>query len=171
MLSLAKLTPSLSTEDTVPLILWSNVEIAVTMICAGIPVLWPLYRRVRDQVTTGRDTKGSAGTHDRSGYIRDTSAMSADMNLNKINTSGTESDIEAANANNRGFPLAHPKLGIRGPTTKTFIGKGENHSDEEILGSEYRRSVIAEEEEVKAGQIQVKDRVDVRVEHVGRGME
>lgn len=140
------------------------------MICAGIPVLWPLYRRVRDQVKTGRGTKDSAGTHNRSGYVRGTGAMSADINLDKINTSGTESDIEAAKANNRGFPLAHPKLGIRGPTTKIFIGKGENRSDEEILGSEYRRSVIAEEEEVKAGQIQVKDRIDVRVEHVGKGM-
>ncbi|RYP80988.1 hypothetical protein DL770_006033 [Monosporascus sp. CRB-9-2] len=34
------------TEDTIPLIVWSAVEMGVTMVCIGIPILWPLYRRV-----------------------------------------------------------------------------------------------------------------------------
>ncbi|KAK0368048.1 hypothetical protein CLIM01_14595 [Colletotrichum limetticola] len=33
------------TKDTVPLIIWSAVELAVTMICIGIPILRPLYQR------------------------------------------------------------------------------------------------------------------------------
>ena len=35
-----------SLEDTVGLIIWSAVEMAVTMVCIGIPILRPLYRRV-----------------------------------------------------------------------------------------------------------------------------
>ncbi|KAE8356318.1 hypothetical protein BDV28DRAFT_117269 [Aspergillus coremiiformis] len=34
------------TEDTVPLIIWSAVELAVTLICVGIPTVRPLYRRI-----------------------------------------------------------------------------------------------------------------------------
>ncbi|OGM43323.1 hypothetical protein ABOM_008713 [Aspergillus bombycis] len=34
------------TEDTVPLIIWSAVELAVTLICVGIPTVRPLYRYI-----------------------------------------------------------------------------------------------------------------------------
>ncbi|PIG84246.1 hypothetical protein AARAC_011139 [Aspergillus arachidicola] len=34
------------TEDTVPLIIWSAVELAVTLICVGIPTIRPLYRYI-----------------------------------------------------------------------------------------------------------------------------
>ncbi|KAB8236693.1 uncharacterized protein BDW43DRAFT_308370 [Aspergillus alliaceus] len=34
------------TEDTVPLIIWSAVELAATLICVGIPTVRPLYRRI-----------------------------------------------------------------------------------------------------------------------------
>ncbi|GAB1207280.1 hypothetical protein APSETT445_005994 [Aspergillus pseudonomiae] len=33
-------------EDTVPLIIWSAVELAVTLICVGIPTVRPLYRYI-----------------------------------------------------------------------------------------------------------------------------
>ncbi|GMF74839.1 unnamed protein product [Aspergillus oryzae] len=37
---------SLFVEDTVPLIIWSAVELAVTLICVGIPTIRPLYRYI-----------------------------------------------------------------------------------------------------------------------------
>lgn len=35
----------MSAEDTVDLIIWSAVELAVTLFCVGLPTLAPLYRR------------------------------------------------------------------------------------------------------------------------------
>lgn len=54
---LVNLTPS-STDDTVPMLIWSATESCVTIMCSSIPVLRPLYVRVR----YGKDGKsGSSG--------------------------------------------------------------------------------------------------------------
>lgn len=45
------------TEDTVDLIVWSAAEIAVTMICIGIPVCRPLYKRLLTQLTSSDGSK------------------------------------------------------------------------------------------------------------------
>ena len=44
-------------EDTVGLIIWSAVELAVTLFCVGLPTLAPLYRR-RDFDKSGFQQSG-----------------------------------------------------------------------------------------------------------------
>ncbi|KAK3357828.1 hypothetical protein B0T25DRAFT_630790 [Lasiosphaeria hispida] len=145
------------TEDTVPLIIWSAVELAVTMVCAGVPVLRPLYRRIKGGITTD-DSAGNSNGYYKHGTGNDNSTNQDSIRLK--NMSSIETDVE----NNRGFPGAHPKLGIRGPTTVTYI-KGDNHSDEEILGPEYRQSQAG----AQPGQIHIHEHVDVHVERAGGG--
>lgn len=100
---------------------------AVTLMCIGIPILRPLYRRAVYGSNFSSDRyykKHGDGTDERSYDLRN-------MPQSK---SATES------GNNRGFPSADPKLGIRGPTTITQIA-GDNQSDESILGPEFRGSM------------------------------
>ncbi|KAK3681766.1 hypothetical protein B0T22DRAFT_523080 [Podospora appendiculata] len=141
------------TEDTVNLIIWSAAELAVTMICAGIPLLRPLLR-----LRGARTTNASSSGYYRHSLGND-GASPPSFKMQVISTrSQSQSDVE----NSRGFPEAHPKLGIRGPMTKTYIAR-DNNSDEEILGPEYRQSL--QECPPAAGEIQVrKDVDDVRVE-------
>jgi hypothetical protein len=125
------------------------------MICAGIPVLRPLYRRITGALSTSSKSASSTGY-----YKHDTGndAQSVNINLQDI-SSKKGGGVTSGGANNH-FPDAHPKLGIRGATTVTYI-KGDNHSDEEILGWEYRRGQ-------GEGGIQVREHVDVRVEGAER---
>ncbi|KAI5458778.1 hypothetical protein BGZ63DRAFT_362750 [Mariannaea sp. PMI_226] len=131
------------TQDTVPLIIWSAAEMAVTLMCIGIPILRPLYRRA---------VYGSNFSSERYYKKQDdgTDGRSYEM--------GSLPQRSGATENNRGFPLADPKLGIRGPTTITEIA-GDNHSDESILGPEFRQSAIANQQNEHG--IQVKQDVHV----------
>ncbi|KAJ5112137.1 hypothetical protein N7532_000182 [Penicillium argentinense] len=45
-IDLGGLSSSNYTEDTVDLIIWSGVELAITLICVGIPTVRPLYRTI-----------------------------------------------------------------------------------------------------------------------------
>ncbi|EKJ77761.1 hypothetical protein FPSE_02259 [Fusarium pseudograminearum CS3096] len=107
--------------DTVPLIIWSAAEMTLTLMCIGIPILCPLWRRVV------RGSKISSEGY----YRRHGEGYGEGFNLGSVL-------LGSDKANNRGFPNAPAKLGIRGPGTITRIA-GDNYSDESILGSEYRR--------------------------------
>ncbi|WXC59688.1 hypothetical protein SNK03_005548 [Fusarium graminearum] len=107
--------------DTVPLIIWSAAEMSITLMCIGIPILLPLWRRV---------VRGSKISSERY-YRRHGESYGEGFNLGSVL-------LGSDKANNRGFPNAPAKLGIRGPGTITRIA-GDNYSDESILGSEYRR--------------------------------
>lgn len=107
--------------DTVPLIIWSAAEMSITLMCVGIPILLPLWRRV---------VRGSKISSERY-YRRHGESYGEGFNLGSVL-------LGSDKANNRGFPNAPAKLGIRGPGTITRIA-GDNYSDESILGSEYRR--------------------------------
>ncbi|GAB1319258.1 Integral membrane protein pth11 [Madurella fahalii] len=50
-------------KDTVGLIVWSAAEIAVTMICIGIPVCRPLYKRFLDKISTNGTGSGGYKKH------------------------------------------------------------------------------------------------------------
>ncbi|KAH8898227.1 hypothetical protein GQ53DRAFT_627891, partial [Thozetella sp. PMI_491] len=117
------------TAATLPLIVWSAAEIAVTMVCMGIPVLRPVYRRVFLRIKDGSegykyygqgsDGQGSAGQKGSS------------------NMEPLERKKVSDCCDDRGFLDTPAKLGLRGPTARTRI-TGDNTSDEEILGSKYR---------------------------------
>ncbi|KAG9255793.1 uncharacterized protein F5Z01DRAFT_699609 [Emericellopsis atlantica] len=129
--------------DSVGLIVWSAVEMAVTLICIGIPVCMPLYRRVwrrlnNEQSSSGYqkqsgDQEGSSSVALRTiggGYIgKDGQVLPANMNKSK------------GSSHNKSFDV---KLGIKSGANQTTVGRGgssdtvANTSDEEILGEAYR---------------------------------
>lgn len=45
-------------DDTVPLILWGSSELLVAIVCACIPVLRPLYKRLRGQTKSSEEESG-----------------------------------------------------------------------------------------------------------------
>ncbi|KAL3477959.1 hypothetical protein BJX99DRAFT_256929 [Aspergillus californicus] len=62
----------LASKDTVNLIIWSAVELAVTIICVGIPTIRPLYRTVTHGPSSG-SSEGRYVKHngsDRSSHFR-----------------------------------------------------------------------------------------------------
>ncbi|KAK3934266.1 hypothetical protein QBC46DRAFT_83709 [Diplogelasinospora grovesii] len=165
------------TQDTVNLIIWSAAEIAVTMVCAGVPILRPLWRRTIHGTTKGSSSRNTASNgYYRHGDGKDGTGGANSYRLKKMggaSSTAESDDVEANHAghkrDNSGFPDANPKLGIRGPTTVTYIEAREDkrgvtgHSDEEtILGPEFRRSQASAKN--GRGGIQVREDVDVRVE-------
>jgi hypothetical protein len=102
------------TFDTISLIIWSAAELAVTMVCIGIPVLRPLWRRIArgSAASTDRYYKHAQGTDGADGF-----------QLNKVDTDGEGNST---------------KMGLRGTTTMTYCEHGHNESDESILGPEFR---------------------------------
>ncbi|KAK3940295.1 hypothetical protein QBC46DRAFT_127916 [Diplogelasinospora grovesii] len=151
--------PALSSEnylkDTVGLIVWSAAEIAVTMICIGIPVCRPLYKRFLDRLLSkGNSGYQKQGASNGPRFGLRTFGGSAMPNRWESNadgksqvshtTSGTDNGPGGSGANNGSF--TDVKLGINGPFTETRAMAGrvapDNHSDEEILGEEFRRSQV-----------------------------
>ncbi|EAQ87745.1 hypothetical protein CHGG_04364 [Chaetomium globosum CBS 148.51] len=61
------LTLGHKTDDTVGLIVWSAAEIAVTMICIGIPICRPLYKQWLDRVLSYGSGIGSGGYQKQKG--------------------------------------------------------------------------------------------------------
>jgi hypothetical protein len=134
------------------------------MICAGIPVLRPLYRRVTGTLSSaGLSKSGHTDGYFKHGTGNDTQSANIKLgDLSSTSKSVNSSTHHGSGSDKESFPDAHPKLGIKGTTTVTYI-KGDNHSDEEILGWEYRQSTGGG----RHGGIQVREHVDVSVEETG----
>ena len=134
------------TEDTVGLIVWSGAEIAVTMICIGIPVCRPLYKRFLDKLTS-RDSSG----YKKQGDSLQTPAPSYGLRTfggsPMPNRSGWNSAKDGKSqgsvTDNDAADFQSVKLGIDGPFTEARAVGGrsvpDNNSDEDILGDEYRQ--------------------------------
>ncbi|KAJ5176408.1 uncharacterized protein N7482_002285 [Penicillium canariense] len=94
------------TEDTVDLIIWSAVELAVTLICVGIPTVRPLYR----VLVHGSDLDSSEAGYVKHNESNETSRFRM-QNLAKNNTAFTVKDDG---------------------NTELYISRN-NRSDEEVL--------------------------------------
>lgn len=131
------------TDDSVALIVWSSAELAVTLICVGIPVCLPLYRRIYHRFrpdhrhsADGRKGGGSDGASLR--------PMARGEKRNNSNQ-GPSNSSESSSAGTRITPT-FTQLGaqIGGSTTETSIGRGRSYSeanlvsDEETLADENR---------------------------------
>ncbi|KAF9778789.1 hypothetical protein IL306_003265 [Fusarium sp. DS 682] len=136
-LEVPELSSANYTKATVGLIVWSAAEIAVTMICIGIPVCRPLYKRYLDKWTSRDGSKYREQSGGGSYPLQTIGGSTLYPNAPGKNDSVSE-DCEK---------LEHErKIGVRGPFTKTRIySKGidrvrdDNQSDEEILGPDFRR--------------------------------
>ncbi|KAM6519004.1 hypothetical protein FALCPG4_012660 [Fusarium falciforme] len=127
-------------KDTVGLIVWSAAEISVTMICIGIPVCRPLYKKYLEKLTSrdGSKYRNYQDRSERGSYPLKTFGGST-MRPGQDTKDGDTSDGEDS------ITKAERKLGIGGPFTKSYVRggervRGDNQSDEQILGPDFRRS-------------------------------
>lgn len=121
-------------DDSVGLIVWSLAEIAVTMICIGVPVCRPLYRKIWVQHFGGSESRSNTG------YLRHDAIGLNTIGGGRMPGATTRSDDDKS--------MADLKLGMKGPSNKAraeYAGSGNeeglsigNGSDEDILGEEYR---------------------------------
>ncbi|KAF5645100.1 integral membrane protein pth11 [Fusarium sp. NRRL 52700] len=122
------------TKSTVGLIVWSAAEIAVTMICIGIPVCRPLYKQYLDRWTSRDGSKykeqSAGGSHP---------LQTIGGSYINANTDVSSEGCKAAEQ--------EKKIGLKGPFTKTRIYskpaervRRDDQSDESILGPDFRRN-------------------------------
>ncbi|KUI60570.1 hypothetical protein VP1G_07795 [Cytospora mali] len=118
-------------KATVGLIVWSAAEMAITMVCIGIPVLRPLFTRWFP-ILGG----SSRDRYNRYGDGRDGPVFT-------MHTIGGDV-MKGGRRRGPGFPDAPEGSGLRGPTTRTQISAlSTQDSDEAILGSAHRHGAGA----------------------------
>lgn len=117
------------------MIVWSAGELAVTMVCIGIPVLRPLYRRIRYNTDYSSDRyykhgQGSDGTPVASYGLSNLDKQSdGKRNFDPLHTTSNEaSNVSAV----------------------TYIGNENNRSDEEILGPDFHNAAAVDGHRKKA---------------------
>ncbi|KAH6898040.1 hypothetical protein B0T10DRAFT_525463 [Thelonectria olida] len=148
--------PELSSQnylkDTVGLIVWSSAEIAVTMICIGIPVCRPLYKRYLDKWTS-RDASNKYQQQSEGGSY----ALQTYGGSMRPRRGGDSTDPSVG-----GDSVMHKdrKIGLSGPFTKSYaIGggrvRGDDQSDESILGPDFRQSQRTPDHETQGKSITV----------------
>jgi hypothetical protein len=125
------------------LIVWSAAELTVTMICIGIPVCRPLYKKCFKKWTSR-----SSSNCPNSGASYPLQTISGGVLPAKLvdrNGSGSTSDTHDQ------IRDYEPKLGMGSPFARTRVYPksdarrlGDDQSEEEILGPEFRRSQIVE---------------------------
>lgn len=125
---------------------------AVTLICIGIPVCRPLYKRAFRRLF---GEISSAGYHKQSGDGSNSHPLRTigggligvdGKPLPKKKQASTNNNSGADGADDEDLSFSDVKVGVNGPFTRTTVGRGRrnsvagNTSDEEIL-DEYRRNV------------------------------
>lgn len=147
-------------EDSVPLIVWSAAEMAVTLICIGIPVCRPVYRRVYHHFYPHKQTSG----YRKQDYDPENPSFALETigggRVNKSKVSSKEKELSSAASRNRdeeygnsddGESFSGVRGGARGgvghfsQARAGAVGAGgspDNASDEEILGGEYWRNQV-----------------------------
>ncbi|KAK7746386.1 hypothetical protein SLS53_002345 [Cytospora paraplurivora] len=135
------------TEATVSLIVWSAAELAITMVCTGIPVLRPLFSRWFLALRGP-----SNDMYDRYGEGRDGPVFTMHTIGGRV--------MKGSGRSARGFTDAPAGSGTQGPATKTQISTCNTYgSAEEFLGSVDSRSAEADQ----GHAIQVRE--DLKVEY------
>ncbi|KAK8001182.1 hypothetical protein PG991_013404 [Apiospora marii] len=117
------------TYETVPLIIWSAVEIAVTMVCIVIPVIRPLCRRICESTR-------SLSSYQKHGTGSDSSQRSSSIQLRTIGGSSVDGGEYLTPSD---LLKRDMKLGLRTLSVTQVVST--QGSQEEILGEEYRNSV------------------------------
>ncbi|KAJ4184480.1 hypothetical protein NW759_017023 [Fusarium solani] len=125
-------------EDTVSLVVWTAAEIAVTMVCIGIPVCRPLYKRYLEKWTS----RDASRYHPQNGEAIPYPLRTFGGSTLRPRQGG---NYDLGDLSRGGDPIAleERKLGLRDPFTKSYaMGgsrvRGDNQSDEEILGTDFR---------------------------------
>ncbi|KXX75860.1 hypothetical protein MMYC01_207351 [Madurella mycetomatis] len=169
-------------KDTVGLIVWSAAEIAVTMICIGIPVCRPLYKRFLDKLSSngtgsggykkysadgGRSGGGpryglrtfGGSTMPGSSRWEPEGETARDRDRADDESDRTGSSGDGGKGGGQGGSLGtNLKLGISGPFTETTAVAGgdvcapDNGSQEEILGDAFRADHRRRRSDIETGK-------------------
>ena len=158
------------------MIVWSAAEIAVTMICIGIPVCRPLYKQYLDKWTSRDASKNyqQQRSGGRSYPLRTFggSTMPGDVDERDADVKDQAASSDHSLTGGDSVTTADRKLGLNGPFTKSYAMGGErvtgdNQSDEEILGPDFRRSqrqeasIDVQRKGTSGGGIQVTDEFEI----------
>ncbi|GAB1315542.1 hypothetical protein MFIFM68171_05752 [Madurella fahalii] len=145
-------------KDSVGLIVWSSAEMAITLICIGVPVCRPLYKQVfrriwGDSKSTGYQKQYGHGSNSMPLRTIGGGIIGGDGNP----ISKNQASVSATGKDNSDAGFGDVKLGVTGPFTRTTVGRGrknssiaDNSSDEDIL-DEYRRSQMHRPSDVEDG--------------------
>ncbi|KAH8666576.1 hypothetical protein BX600DRAFT_497366 [Xylariales sp. PMI_506] len=125
-------------KDTVGLIVWSTAEIAVTMICIGIPTCRPMYKDFLDKLISGNASEYQR-QEDEPSYALRTFGGSTLKTLTRpsnMETRDTQKPIECE----------YPSQVLGTTSRKIFIRSAgtalsKNSSDDGILGNESRNDL------------------------------
>ena len=132
--------------DTVALIVWSAVEMAVTMICNGIPIIRPLYRRI----VRGYGQQSSDAPY----YKHGEGGNSAGYELDNTMRFGKDRSKLTGNVSRLGTPFQ--------TVTDIQTSNQNNNSDENILNPCHMHAIEAGHGGQSRSGIHVTD--DIRVE-------
>ncbi|RKK16516.1 hypothetical protein BFJ66_g15770 [Fusarium oxysporum f. sp. cepae] len=135
-LEVLKLKSPNHTKDPVGLIVWSAAEMTVTMICIGIPVCRPLYKKYLSK-RSSRNSSKYREQNSGAPYPLQTiggSTMYPAQVQKKDSTS--EASVKEYERDGVGSLYTKNKIFTKGAER----GYGENQSEEEILGPDFRRS-------------------------------
>ncbi|KAH6985377.1 hypothetical protein EDB80DRAFT_821903 [Ilyonectria destructans] len=123
-------------KNSVGIIVWGAAEMAVTMVCIGIPICRPLYKKYIDKMSSKDDSKynGNSGA----GYRLKSFGPSMLYHENR-----THSGDPSITDEERGI-VAGKSMGLKDPYTTTYAIGGrfpaDNQSEEEILGPDFQVS-------------------------------
>ncbi|KAE8147818.1 hypothetical protein BDV25DRAFT_159523 [Aspergillus avenaceus] len=133
-IELGGLSSSNYTEDTVPLIIWSAVELAVTLICVGIPTVRPLYRRI---------VHGSTAKESHEGYKKQSGSDPAraqfEFPMRNFGRFARKDDLFTTNAS----------VAETGPVQSFTEGQG----DEDLLVAGLRDDGICVRQEIRVERV------------------
>ncbi|KAK2039925.1 hypothetical protein LZ31DRAFT_558360 [Colletotrichum somersetense] len=121
------------TKDTVQLIIWHACELAVTMICIGVPVCRPLYKGWINQLSSRGDSKQGA-------YSKDLADSNSGFGLKTIG--GTDYSVRVGNKtpdlNVASSSARGGKGASKDPTRSMGKAYGDDNSVDSILGPDER---------------------------------
>lgn len=129
-------------DDSVGLIVWSSAEMAITMVCIGIPVCLPLYKRIYLQFRTEHS---STGYQKQSAEGRESSSVALQTIGGGYVGKDGQPVYKSKGSGKDGLSFKDVKIGLKGGSTQVTVGRGRQNSsggtsDEQILGDDYRNN-------------------------------
>ncbi|KAL9567218.1 hypothetical protein ACKAV7_008648 [Fusarium commune] len=124
------------TKDPAGLIVWSAAEMTVTMICIGIPVCRPLYKKYFGKWSSRNKSKDQEQNSGAS-YPLQTIGGST-MYPAQVHKKESTSEASVKEYQGKGISSSYSKNKVFAKGVERVYG--ENQSEEEILGPDFRRS-------------------------------
>ncbi|KAF5543084.1 integral membrane protein pth11 [Fusarium napiforme] len=133
-LEVPKLKSPNHTKDPVGLIVWSAAEMTVTMICIGIPVCRPLYKKYFSKWSS----RNSSKYQQNSGASFPLQTIGGSIKYPaQVQKKDSASEASVQEYERKGVGSSYGKNKVFANGAERYV---ENQSEEEILGPDFRRS-------------------------------